>query len=180
MDTEGLANNTLVYFASDHGGSLEAQVGSHRYGGWNGIYKGKADRLSPHPILIWGLCCHPHPFPSNRAWYLKDTLQIPLRTLHLSCGRKRRPVLFPCDALSALGSSPSSELDNPHHPFLTDYLHRLRKKLRCPFLVTPPLPWGPALPATNLFLSLCSHSDHFMSMTLFSILSFAAGWFYSA
>ncbi|KAM5290580.1 arylsulfatase L [Glossophaga mutica] len=40
LDTEGLVNNTLVYFTSDHGGSLEAHLGSHQYGGWNGIYKG--------------------------------------------------------------------------------------------------------------------------------------------
>ncbi|XP_054441003.1 arylsulfatase L [Pteronotus mesoamericanus] len=40
LDTEGLTNKTLVYFASDHGGSLESQVGDQQYGGWNGIYKG--------------------------------------------------------------------------------------------------------------------------------------------
>nr|XP_045361269.1 arylsulfatase L [Camelus bactrianus] len=40
LDAEGLANSTLVYFTSDHGGSLEAQFENHQYGGWNGIYKG--------------------------------------------------------------------------------------------------------------------------------------------
>uniref|UniRef100_A0A9L0J494 Arylsulfatase L n=1 Tax=Equus asinus TaxID=9793 RepID=A0A9L0J494_EQUAS len=40
LDVEGLTNNTLVYFTSDHGGSLEAQLGNNQYGGWNGIYKG--------------------------------------------------------------------------------------------------------------------------------------------
>ncbi|XP_032476264.1 arylsulfatase E isoform X1 [Phocoena sinus] len=40
LDTEGLTNSTLVYFTSDHGGSLEAQFGNNQYGGWNGIYKG--------------------------------------------------------------------------------------------------------------------------------------------
>ncbi|XP_071076483.1 arylsulfatase L-like [Desmodus rotundus] len=40
LDEEGLANSTLVYFTSDHGGSLEAQLGRHQYGGWNGVYKG--------------------------------------------------------------------------------------------------------------------------------------------
>ena len=38
---EGLTNSTLVYFTSDHGGSLEAQLGKEQYGGWNGIYKGR-------------------------------------------------------------------------------------------------------------------------------------------
>nr|XP_020463369.1 arylsulfatase H-like [Monopterus albus] len=41
VDSLGLANNTLMYFASDHGGHLEE---SHpligQTGGWNGIYKG--------------------------------------------------------------------------------------------------------------------------------------------
>ncbi|XP_008105369.2 arylsulfatase H [Anolis carolinensis] len=40
IDKEGLRNNTLAYFASDHGGQLEAQEGSIQLGGWNGIYKG--------------------------------------------------------------------------------------------------------------------------------------------
>nr|XP_025840402.1 arylsulfatase E isoform X1 [Vulpes vulpes] len=40
LDMEGLTNSTLVYFTSDHGGSLEAQLGKEQYGGWNGIYKG--------------------------------------------------------------------------------------------------------------------------------------------
>ncbi|XP_029854687.1 arylsulfatase D-like isoform X3 [Aquila chrysaetos chrysaetos] len=40
IDKEGLKNNTFVYFASDHGGSLEAHRGNAQLGGWNGIYKG--------------------------------------------------------------------------------------------------------------------------------------------
>ncbi|XP_006168769.1 arylsulfatase E isoform X1 [Tupaia chinensis] len=40
LDREGLADRTLVYFTSDHGGSLESQIGNHQYGGWNGRYKG--------------------------------------------------------------------------------------------------------------------------------------------
>ncbi|XP_071603441.1 arylsulfatase D-like isoform X3 [Heliangelus exortis] len=40
IDNEGLKNTTFVYFASDHGGSLEAHRGNARLGGWNGIYKG--------------------------------------------------------------------------------------------------------------------------------------------
>ncbi|KAF1574877.1 UNVERIFIED_CONTAM: Arylsulfatase D, partial [Eudyptes pachyrhynchus] len=40
LDKEGLKNHTFTYFASDHGGHLEAQDGSAQLGGWNGIYKG--------------------------------------------------------------------------------------------------------------------------------------------
>ncbi|XP_032123683.1 arylsulfatase E isoform X1 [Sapajus apella] len=40
LDVEGLTNSTLVYFTSDHGGSLENQLGNTQYGGWNGLYKG--------------------------------------------------------------------------------------------------------------------------------------------
>ncbi|NXL98125.1 ARSD Arylsulfatase, partial [Tyrannus savana] len=40
LDEEGLKNHTFTYFASDHGGHLEAQNGSAQLGGWNGIYKG--------------------------------------------------------------------------------------------------------------------------------------------
>lgn len=42
VDSLGIANNTLMYFTSDHGGHLEdsdSQTGQK--GGWNGIYKGK-------------------------------------------------------------------------------------------------------------------------------------------
>uniref|UniRef100_A0ABI7VW43 Sulfatase N-terminal domain-containing protein n=1 Tax=Felis catus TaxID=9685 RepID=A0ABI7VW43_FELCA len=40
LDTEGLTNSTLVYFTSDHGGSLESRLRNNQYGGSNGIYKG--------------------------------------------------------------------------------------------------------------------------------------------
>ncbi|KFQ32670.1 Arylsulfatase D, partial [Mesitornis unicolor] len=40
LDEEGLKNHTFTYFASDHGGHLEAWDGSAQLGGWNGIYKG--------------------------------------------------------------------------------------------------------------------------------------------
>ncbi|XP_074463236.1 arylsulfatase D-like isoform X2 [Larus michahellis] len=40
IDKEGLKNATFIYFASDHGGSLEAHRGNAQFGGWNGIYKG--------------------------------------------------------------------------------------------------------------------------------------------
>ncbi|XP_075054285.1 arylsulfatase H-like [Mixophyes fleayi] len=40
IDQEGLVNNTLTYFASDHGGYLEGMEGSPHLKGSNGIYRG--------------------------------------------------------------------------------------------------------------------------------------------
>ncbi|XP_062939829.1 arylsulfatase D-like [Cynocephalus volans] len=40
LDQEGLTNNTLVYFASDHGAVLGFRIEGVTLGGWNGIYKG--------------------------------------------------------------------------------------------------------------------------------------------
>ncbi|XP_033616138.1 arylsulfatase D [Fukomys damarensis] len=40
LERNGLTNTTLTYFASDHGGHLEARDGSQQLGGWNGIYRG--------------------------------------------------------------------------------------------------------------------------------------------
>lgn len=41
VDSLGLANNTLMYFTSDHGGHLEdADLIIGQKGGWNSIYKG--------------------------------------------------------------------------------------------------------------------------------------------
>lgn len=38
VDSLGLANNTMMYFTSDHGGHIE----DPQRGGWNGVYKGEA------------------------------------------------------------------------------------------------------------------------------------------
>ncbi|XP_073472490.1 arylsulfatase D-like isoform X1 [Aquarana catesbeiana] len=40
IDDAGLKSNTLIYFASDHGGHLEVKDGDIPTGGWNGIYRG--------------------------------------------------------------------------------------------------------------------------------------------
>ncbi|XP_029410177.1 arylsulfatase E isoform X2 [Nannospalax galili] len=40
LEKEGLSGRTLVYFTSDHGGHLEAQLDGVQYGGWNGGYRG--------------------------------------------------------------------------------------------------------------------------------------------
>lgn len=40
VDRLGLANNTMMYFTSDHGGYIEDADERGQKGGWNGIYKG--------------------------------------------------------------------------------------------------------------------------------------------
>ncbi|XP_068928948.1 arylsulfatase F-like isoform X2 [Petaurus breviceps papuanus] len=40
IDENGLKNNTIVHFTSDHGGHLEVMRGRLHIGGYNGIYKG--------------------------------------------------------------------------------------------------------------------------------------------
>ncbi|EHB11632.1 Arylsulfatase E [Heterocephalus glaber] len=79
LEEEGLSDSTLVYFTSDHGGSLESQLGSHQYGGWNGIYKGRCYWIQGHPDPRWpclqillrfplqGPCFHSGPVPGPRV-----------------------------------------------------------------------------------------------------------------
>ncbi|CAL4058737.1 unnamed protein product [Meganyctiphanes norvegica] len=40
LENNGLTENTIVYFASDHGGWLEGVEGGERVGGYNGMFKG--------------------------------------------------------------------------------------------------------------------------------------------
>ena len=65
LDTEGLTNSTLVYFTSDHGGSLEAQFGNNQYGGWNGIYKGESEAFPDVCLLSSSLPNNSQPFLWN-------------------------------------------------------------------------------------------------------------------
>ncbi|KAF6389672.1 hypothetical protein mRhiFer1_001053 [Rhinolophus ferrumequinum] len=68
LDTEGLTNRTLVYFTSDHGGSLESQLGNKQYGGWNGIYRGgKGMGGWEGGIRVPGIVCWPGVLPAGRV-----------------------------------------------------------------------------------------------------------------
>lgn len=65
VESLGLANNTLMYFTSDHGGHIEdADSTIGQKGGWNGIYKGRRQRtLVTHSytmrtcLLLHSLLC---------------------------------------------------------------------------------------------------------------------------
>lgn len=61
VDSLGLANNTLMYFTSDHGGHLEDSdpiIGQK--GGWNSIYRGK-HHLILFVFNITAMSCSQHP-----------------------------------------------------------------------------------------------------------------------
>ncbi|NXP10267.1 ARSD Arylsulfatase, partial [Thinocorus orbignyianus] len=68
LDKEGLKNHTFTYFASDHGGHLEAWDGSAQLGGWNGIYKGgKSMGGWEGGIRVPGLFRWPGVLPAGRV-----------------------------------------------------------------------------------------------------------------
>ncbi|XP_056145577.1 arylsulfatase D [Lampris incognitus] len=67
VDSLGLANNTLMYFTSDHGGHIEDADAQGQKGGWNGIYKGgKAMGGWEGGIRVPGIFRWPGRLPAGR------------------------------------------------------------------------------------------------------------------
>ncbi|XP_069748153.1 arylsulfatase D-like isoform X2 [Narcine bancroftii] len=64
----GLANKTLIYFASDHGGSRDSVgINGEIEGGWNGIYRGKKGHAGwEGGIRVPGIFRWPGHLPSGR------------------------------------------------------------------------------------------------------------------
>uniref|UniRef100_A0A668AFV9 Arylsulfatase D n=1 Tax=Myripristis murdjan TaxID=586833 RepID=A0A668AFV9_9TELE len=68
VDSLGLANNTLMYFTSDHGGHIEDADARGQKGGWNGIYKGgKAMGGWEGGIRVPGIFRWPGRLPAGRV-----------------------------------------------------------------------------------------------------------------
>ncbi|XP_063811560.1 arylsulfatase H-like isoform X2 [Pseudophryne corroboree] len=68
IDEEGLVNDTLTYFTSDHGGYLEGMTGSPHLKGSNGIYRGgKGMGGLEGGIRVPGILRWPSVIPANTA-----------------------------------------------------------------------------------------------------------------
>ncbi|KAJ7319641.1 hypothetical protein JRQ81_019152 [Phrynocephalus forsythii] len=88
IDKEGLRDNTFTYFASDHGGQLEAQEGKTQLGGWNGIYKGgKGMGGWEGGIRVPGIIRWPGVLPTNTVVHEPTSLMDIFPTIaHVSGG----------------------------------------------------------------------------------------------
>ncbi|XP_004867383.1 arylsulfatase E [Heterocephalus glaber] len=128
LEEEGLSDSTLVYFTSDHGGSLESQLGSHQYGGWNGIYKGgKGMGGWEGGIRVPGLFRWPGVLPAGRVIREPTSLMDIFPTVvELAGGQVPRDRAIDGQDLwpLLLGSTPHKHL-LPHHEVLFHYCEHL-------------------------------------------------------
>lgn len=120
LDTEGLTNSTLVYFTSDHGGSLEARFGNNQYGGWNGIYKGGKGMAGwEGGIRVPGIFRWPGVLPAGRVIHEPTSLMDIFPTVvHLAGGQVPQDRVVDGRDLLALLQGTARHSD---HEFLMHY-----------------------------------------------------------
>ncbi|XP_069492837.1 arylsulfatase D-like isoform X2 [Ambystoma mexicanum] len=129
LDKEGLKNNTLAYFASDHGGHLEIKKGNVQLGGWNGIYKGgKAMAGWEGGIRVPGIFRWPGVLPAGSVIDEPTSLMdIFPTTVHLAGGTLPEDRIIDGRDLMPLlqGKVPHSEHEFLFH-YCGAYLHAAR------------------------------------------------------
>ncbi|CAL8372483.1 unnamed protein product [Arctogadus glacialis] len=124
VDSLGLANNTMMYFTSDHGGHIE----DPQRGGWNGIYKGgKAMGGWEGGIRVPGIFRWPGRLPAGRVVDQPTSLMDLYPTLrHLAQDTEADRPLDGHDLMPLLeGRSRRSEHQFMFH-YCGSYLHAVR------------------------------------------------------
>ncbi|XP_069493147.1 arylsulfatase D-like isoform X2 [Ambystoma mexicanum] len=129
IDKQGLRNNTLTYFTSDHGGFLEAQDGNAQLGGWNGIYKGgKGMGGWEGGIRVPGIFRWPGVLPANTVIDVPTSLMdIYPTVVHLGGGKLPQDRIIDGRDLMPLLQG---KVTNSEHTFMFHYcglyLHAVR------------------------------------------------------
>ncbi|XP_075189587.1 arylsulfatase H-like isoform X2 [Anomaloglossus baeobatrachus] len=129
IDQQGLTNNTLTYFASDHGGYLEGMEGSPHLKGSNGIYRGgKGMGGLEGGIRVPGILRWPGVLPANTE-INKPTSLMDIYTTVAKLGGGMPPqdrIIDGKDLMPLLqGRVPNSDHEFMFH-YCEEYLHAVR------------------------------------------------------
>ncbi|XP_069802303.1 arylsulfatase H-like isoform X2 [Dendropsophus ebraccatus] len=129
LDQEGLVNNTLTYFSSDHGGYLEGMAGSPHLKGSNGIYRGgKGMGGLEGGIRVPGILRWPGVLPANTV-NDKLTSLMDIYTTVVKLGGGTPPqdrIIDGKDMMPLLqGLVPTSDHEFMFH-YCEEYLHAVR------------------------------------------------------
>ncbi|XP_010878428.1 arylsulfatase D isoform X1 [Esox lucius] len=119
VDRLGLANNTMMYFTSDHGGFIEDRDHRGQKGGWNGIYKGgKAMGGWEGGIRVPGIFRWPGRLPAGRVVDTPTSLMDLYPTLtHLAGSTHSHRLLDGYNLMPVL----EGRTDRSQHEFMFHY-----------------------------------------------------------